>query len=54
MTTIIIEDGEQLSRKVFKTFDDLIDEYFVSKGMVLFHQIDFEDLPPESQKTKPR
>ena len=50
MTTITIKDGEQLSRTVFQTFDDLIEEYYASKGIVMLHQIDFEDLPEGSQK----
>ena len=32
MTTITIKDGKPLSRKVFKTFEDLIEEYYASKG----------------------
>ncbi len=50
MTTITIENGEKLSRTVFKTFDDLIEEYYASKDIVLLHQINFEDLVEESQE----
>lgn len=51
MTTITIKDGKPLSRKVFKTFEDLIEEYYASKGVVLLHQVDFEDLPESSKKS---
>ena len=50
MTTITIKEGEELSRTVFQTFDDLIEEYYASKGIVMLHQVDFEDLPEVSQK----
>ena len=50
MTTITIENGEQLSRSVFKTFDDLIEEYYANKGIVILHQINFDELSVHSQK----
>ena len=50
MTTITIENGEKLSRSVFKTFDDLIEEYYANKGIVILHQINFDELSSSSQK----
>ena len=51
MTTIIIEDGIQLSRSTFKTFEDFIDEYYESKGMIILQQIDFDTLTSVEQKS---
>ncbi|MDA9057592.1 hypothetical protein N9K49_07090 [Flavobacteriaceae bacterium] len=50
MTTITKKEGKALSRSVFGTFEDLIEEYYASKGVVLLHQIELKDLPAASQK----
>jgi len=50
MTTITIENGEQLSKNVFKSFEDLIDEYFSLKGQVLIQELDINDLPYSTQE----
>lgn len=50
MTTITIKEGKSLSRTVFNDFEDLIDEYYASKGMVLLHQIDENELSQASLK----
>lgn len=51
MTVITIKDGsKKLSRSVFKTFEDLIDEYYASQDIVILHQVNFEDLPDSSKK----
>ncbi len=51
MTTITIENGKKLSRSVFDTFEDLIDEYYESKGMILLRQIDMESLTESQQQS---
>ncbi len=50
MTTIIIEDGEKLPQSVFKTVDDFIEEYYANKGLVILHQINFDELSLSSQE----
>ena len=41
MTTITIKNPEKkLSHAVFDTYDDLIDEYYESKGMVLLRPVE--------------
>ncbi len=50
MTTITIENGEQLSKNVFESFEDLIDEYFSLKGQVLIQELDINDLPYSTQE----
>ena len=51
MTTITIQNGDKLSKNVFKSFEDLIDEYFKLKGKVLLQEIDIDDLPKSIQQS---
>lgn len=51
MTTITIKNGQPLSRNVFRTFEELIEEYYASQGIVMMHQADFDNLPATSQKS---
>ncbi|MCF6268111.1 MAG: hypothetical protein L3J41_00170 [Melioribacteraceae bacterium] len=50
MTTITIKEEKKLSKTVFQTFEDLIEEYYASENIVVLHEINFDDLPLSSQK----
>lgn len=50
MTTIIIKDGKKLSKKIFQTYDELIEEYYASKGIVLLNEIEFESLSSDTRE----
>jgi hypothetical protein len=51
MTTITIQNGKKLSKTVFQTFDELMDEYYATEKCVILREVKFEDLPPSSQKS---
>lgn len=51
MTTITIQNGDELSKNVFKSFEDLIEEYFKLKGKILLQEIDIDDLPDSIQQS---
>ena len=52
MTTITIKDGKKLSKKIFQTYDELIEEYYASKGIVVLNETELEYLSsPEKQLT---
>ncbi len=50
MNTLTIESNEKLSRNIFKSFEDLIEEYYKSRGLIQLHRIDEANLPLDLQK----
>ena len=50
MTTITIKNGEKLPRTVFKTFEDLIEEYYIHKGITVLNSINYDELSSSSKK----